>query len=83
MARVRPSSPSDSLDRLVGEAPALQSLRAPMRQGLTAFQAAEEARLLLLFWAFMAEMYACVWTGHSGIEYPEYGTGAGPESRIL
>ena len=60
MARVRPSSLSDPLDRLVGEAPALQSLRAPMRQGLTAFQAAGEARLLLLFWALMAEMYECL-----------------------
>ena len=83
MARAHPSSLPDPLDRLVGEAPALQSLRAPMRQGLTAFQTAGEAGLLLLFWALIAEMYECVWTGHSGIEYPGYGTGAGPETRIL
>ena len=31
MARARPSSPLDPLDRLVGEAPALQTLRAQIR----------------------------------------------------
>jgi hypothetical protein len=31
MARARPSSPPDPLDRLVGEAPALQTLRAQIR----------------------------------------------------
>src|SRR5215510_4073240 len=31
MARARPLSPPDSLDRLVGEAPALQTLRAQIR----------------------------------------------------
>jgi transcriptional regulator with PAS, ATPase and Fis domain len=32
MARARPSSPPDPLDRLVGEAPTLQTLRAQIRQ---------------------------------------------------
>ena len=45
MARARPSSPPDPLDRLVGAAPGLQTLRAQMRQGVTAFQAAGEAGL--------------------------------------
>ena len=31
MARARPSSPPDPLDRLLGEAPALQALRAQIR----------------------------------------------------
>jgi hypothetical protein len=57
MARARPSSPLDPLDRLVGEAPALQTLRAQMRPGLTAFQTAGEGWLHPLFWALMAEMY--------------------------
>jgi len=57
MARARPSSPPDPLDRLLGAAPDVQALRAQKRQGLTAFQAAGEAGLQPLFWAFMAEMY--------------------------
>ena len=40
MARARPLSPPDPLDRLVGAAAALQTRRAHMRQGLTTFQAA-------------------------------------------
>ena len=31
MARARPSSPPDPLDRLLGEAPAVQALRAQIR----------------------------------------------------
>jgi hypothetical protein len=57
MARARPSSPPDPLDRLVGEAPALHALRTQKRQGLTVFQASGEAGLQPLFWALMAEMY--------------------------
>ena len=40
MARSHPSSPVDPLGRLVGESSALQTRRAHMREGLTAFQAA-------------------------------------------
>ncbi len=40
MARARPLSPLDPLDRLVGAAAALQTRRAHMRQSLTTFQAA-------------------------------------------
>src|SRR5882724_11974187 len=57
MARARPSSPLDPLDRLLGAAPAVHALRVQKRQGLTAFQAAGEAGLQPLFWALMAEMY--------------------------
>jgi tetratricopeptide (TPR) repeat protein len=57
MARARPSSTLDPLNRPVGEAPALQGLRAQKRQGLTVFQAAGEAGLQPLFWALMAAMY--------------------------
>jgi hypothetical protein len=45
MARARLSSLLNPLDRLVGEAPALQTLRAQMRQDLAAFQAEGEAGL--------------------------------------
>jgi len=57
MARARLSSLLNPLDRIVGEAPALQTLRAQMRQDLAAFQAEGEAGLQPLFLALMAEMY--------------------------
>jgi DNA-binding NtrC family response regulator/tetratricopeptide (TPR) repeat protein len=44
MARARPSSPPDPLDRLVGEAPALQTLRAQMRH-LARFDAVGHAAI--------------------------------------
>jgi hypothetical protein len=56
MARARPSSLVDPLDRLVGEAPALETLCAWMRQGLTAFQSGWEAGLRPFSLALMAEM---------------------------
>jgi transcriptional regulator with AAA-type ATPase domain len=42
MARARPSSPPAPLNRLVGEAPALQTLRAQIRH-LARFDAVEHA----------------------------------------
>ena len=42
MARARPSSPVDPLDRLVGAAPALQTLRAHIRH-LIQFDAVRQA----------------------------------------
>jgi hypothetical protein len=45
MARARPSSPLDPLDRLMGEAPALQTLRARIRH-LASFDAVGHAAVL-------------------------------------
>ena len=73
VARARPLLPPDSFDRVVGEAPALQTMRAQRRQPLTAFRSLGEAGSQPLFRALMAEMHervgqvtaalAC-WTWH-------------------
>jgi hypothetical protein len=81
MARARPSSPPDSLDRLVGAAPALYTLRAavPGPDGLSGCRGSGASAST----SGLGGRDGCAReTGHSGIDLPGRGTGTGPDTRV-